>query len=462
MAIQYDEFQQQVIDLDLPRDTALRVVANAGAGKSTTMLGKVKKLIENGVDPDSIVVFSFSRQARLDLEDKWKNKPDFAGVSPPRITTIHSFGLMLSRKYLANTVMLIKSVEQLRVIKKFVVEALVEQGKELPTNAVLNSAMFAVQDLISFYKAHCIPLEKAEHGSGYPKQYRNSKPPFNFSLFISIFAKYDAYCKENNYYDFDDLVTQTYYDLKKNPEVLKRIRAKFRIFIVDESQDLNGANWRLIMTLGKHQKLISVGDPCQNIYLFRYAKPQNFSTKYFSKYFSNVQSLELPYNYRSPPEIVSLGNHVRRLAHDSLQAIAVKPVDKNPVHIYCETFAHIEGRQVVNIIQSLLQKYQLSDITVICRTTRFLTTVLEHRLISAKIPYRLLASNSRSFMETSAAQIYTNQLALLVNPKNMVAYTSLIPFMKGMGEYTMGLRGKETIGKTAQAYICLLYTSRRG
>lgn len=456
MTIQYDEFQQQVIDLELPPDMALRVVANAGAGKSTTMLGKVKRLIEDGMDPDSIVVFTFSRQARLDLEDKWKNKPDFAGINPPRITTIHSFGLMLSRKYLAKTVMLIKSVEQLRLIKKFIVEALVEQGKELPTNAVLTSAMFAVQDLISFYKAHCISLEKVRQCTGYPKKYKNARPAFRFKLFLAIFSKYAAYCKTNNYYDFDDLVSQTYLELKANHEALANVRRRFRMFIVDESQDLNDANWRLIMLLCKHQNLISVGDPCQNIYLFRYAKPQNFSVAYFSKYFSAVKSLELPYNYRSPPDIVGLGNHVRRLAQDSLQAIAVKPADKNPVHVYCETFAPIEGRQVVNIIQSLLQKYQLSDITVICRTTRFLTSVLEHRMIAAKIPYRLLASNSRSFMETSAAQIYTNQLALLVNPKNMVAYTSLIPFMKGMGEYTMGLRGKETIGKTAQTYIDLI------
>lgn len=449
-----DEYQQKVVDLDIPQDAALRVVANAGSGKSTTMLCKVKALIDQGVDPNAIVIFSFSRQARLDLQRKWTSYG--FSTKEPVISTLHSFGLYVLRHYLkVKEFSLVKPVEQMRLIRQ------VCPPLDVPTKN-LAGEYYSIQNMISYYKAHCIPVSDLDSDSDdYPRDFCGKTPSLDFDEFCSVYQDYENLLRESSYYDYDDLIAQPYYLLRQRLDVLAKIRQKHTIYVVDESQDLNVANWNFIMLLSSGLRLISVGDPCQNIYTFRYAKPEHFSRAYFKRFFSKVRTLELPYNYRSSKEIVELGNVVRQVGQDSLRALPVKESDSRSVRIYREAKASNEGQLVVRIIQELLTKYQMSDITVISRTTSFINMSLERHFIEAKIPYRILAARSRSFHETSAAQIYINLLALLVNPKNWVSFTSLIPFMQGMGEYKMGLKGQESMGKTAKTYIDLILKYKR-
>lgn len=444
-----DEYQQKVVNLTIPPDAALRVVANAGSGKSTTMLCKVQALIKQGVDPNQIVIFSFSRQARLDLQRKWSVWAD-PNQDMPVISTIHSFGLYVLRHYLkVKAFSLVKPVEQMRLIKQ-VCPPLPVPSKNLA------GEYYSIQNLISFYKAHCVPVDSIDPEGDYPLDFYGKTPTLEFKDFHKLYQDYENLMRESSYYDYDDLIAQPYYLLSKRLDVLAKIRQKHGIYVVDESQDLNVANWNFIMLLSSGLRLIAVGDPCQNIYTFRYAKPENFSRAYFKRFFSKVRTLELPYNYRSSKDIVEFGNIVRRLNRDELMALAVKSEDPFSVRIYKEAKASNEGQLVVKIVKELLTKYQLSDITVISRTTSFINMALERHFIEAKLPYRILAARSRSFHETSAAQIYTNLLALLVNPKNWVAFTSLVPFLQGMGEYRMGLKNQESMGKTAKTYIDLI------
>ena len=96
--MQLDKYQQRAVATKVSKNMALRIVANAGAGKSTTILCKVESMIKDGANPQSIVVISFSRKSRIDLQQKWKR--NHSKYDPPIISTIHSLGLLILRKYL--------------------------------------------------------------------------------------------------------------------------------------------------------------------------------------------------------------------------------------------------------------------------------------------------------------------------------------------------------------------------
>ena len=440
-----DKYQQKVVNAKLGKDTAIRVVANAGAGKSTTMLYKVQALIESGVKPDSIVVISFSRRSRLDLQKKWKKS--HSKFETPVISTIHSFGLLILRKFLKiNDFKLIRPNEQMRLIKH-----LLEEGKYKFDD--VKKEVYAILNEITFYKSTNVKVDKIheiEHA-------REISMSLSYDQFVEVYRAYEQHNDEHKYYDYDDLVFKTYHLLKDNPSILKQVRAKYQTYIVDESQDLNVINWDLTMLLSKGLSLVSVGDPCQNIYTFRYAKPEYFSTEYFEKFFGTVKNMHLPYNYRSIKEIVDLGNVIRELNEDELRAKTVKDSNKHSVKVYTEKKSNLEGYLAIKIIKQLLHHgYKLSDITVICRSTNFLNAVLERHLIESNLPYQILAGNNVSFHESNSVNIFMSMIALLVDPKNMVSFTTLIPYMNGMGDFKRVKGGMEVIGKNAEEYTNLI------
>lgn len=447
--MQLDKYQRKVVTKPIELDSALRVVANAGAGKSTTMLHKAVALnTEQGIPVSSIVMVSFSRKSREDLERKWKK---ISKDAPPVISTIHSLGLLILRKFLKEKVTLIKPYEQQRLVKHCIEEQATVKDIKVETFAVMNA--------LSYYKSLNIDL-KDSNKHALPKEVRVTLTPAELYQVVKAYA---IHLRDNNQFDFDDLIYKTYRLLKASPEILAKVRKKFQVYIVDEAQDLNKANWDLIFLLSNHLRLIAVGDPCQNIYLFRYAQPSIFSEEAFGKHFAATSSTELPNNYRSTKEIVAFGNLVRKHSGDELRAIPKGKSDPNSLKIYVEEKAHLEGKQAVKIIQYLLRHgYKLSDITIISRSSNFLKTVVEKDVISANLPYKILAGmNAVNFHDTNSAVIFMAMIALLVNPNNMMAFTTLVPYMNGMGEFTRQRGGFEKVGKNAAMYMKLMLKHNR-
>jgi DNA helicase-2/ATP-dependent DNA helicase PcrA len=407
-------------------------------------------MIANGDKPQEIVAISFSRKSRLDLQQKWKR--NHSKYDPPIISTIHSLGLLILRKYLKQTdFKLIRPNEQMRLIK-FLLE---ESGAKVED---MKKELFAVLNEITFYKSNNVDIETIEE----LEHAREISLSISYDQFVDIFKAYEKHNEEQRYYDYDDLVYKTYRLLKANPDVLKKVRSKMTKYFVDESQDLNVMNWELVMMLCEGLTLVSVGDLCQNIYTFRYAKPEYFSVEYFEQFFSKVKNIQLPFNYRSTEDIVKLGNIIRAMNEDELQAKPVKGPDKHSIKVYTEKSSNSEGVLAIRIISQLLDHgYKPSDITVICRSTNFINTVLERHLIEKNFPYQILAGNNVSFHESNAVNIFMSMIGVLADPKNMVAFTTLIPYMNGMGEFKRLKGGFESVGKNAQEYIKLILKLRR-
>ena len=438
-----DKYQQAVVFKNIEEDSALRVVANAGAGKSTTMLYKAQQLALHQKS-SSIVMVSFSRKSREDLANKWKK---ISKDAPPLISTLHSFGLIIIRQYLKLNFNLAKPYEQQRIVKHILEECKFDYDPAINIKAEI----FKVLGAISFYKSKNID-EKDLKSIG--KQDTNLKT----KDLLFVLQKYSQHLRDNNLYDFDDLIYRTYRELLSNPDILAKVRKKFRTFIVDEAQDLNRANWDLIFLLSKGQRLIAVGDPCQNIYLFRYAEPTLFGEKEFLKYFSNTATLQLPNNYRSTKEIVDFGNLIREYNKDELTAIPKIASNPSSLKIYTESSAHLEGKTTIKIVNQLVAHgYKLSDIVVISRSSNFLKHIIEKDCITANLPYKILAGqNAQNFHDTNSAVMIMAMISLLINPNNMVAYTTLIPFMNGMGEFTRQKGGFEKLGKNGELYTKLI------
>lgn len=444
-----DSYQKKVVKKDLPLGTALRVVANAGAGKSTTMLHKANYLATVGGEKiSSIVMVSFSRKSREDLESKWKKT---FGTNQPQIATLHSFGLQLLRKYLKVNVTLIKPYEQQRLLK-----TILQENCVTPQN--LKAELFKLINIISFYKAKNIDRDKILK-IPYPKEL---KVEMDKSTLKRVIFSYIDYLDKEYLFDFDDLIYKTFRLLKDNPDALARVRKKYKTYIVDEAQDLNEMNWQLIFLLCSNLRLIAVGDPCQNIYMFRYAEPEKFSLEEFLKHFQDAIELQLPNNYRSEPDIVSFGNIIRKHCEDPLVAIPQKEstVSKS-VFFYRTKHSPAEGQQVVKVVQAFLKLgYKLSDIVIISRSSNFLKTIIEKEVIKENWEYEILAGNAVSLHESSSAMIIMAMVSLICNPKNYVAYTSIVPYMHGMGGLVKQRGGFEKMGKNAELYTTKILTGK--
>lgn len=479
-----DEYQRKVVRAKLHEGMALRVVANAGAGKSTTVLYKVERLIKQGANPSSIVVISFSRKSRQDLVNKWKRS--HSRYEQPFISTIHSLGLFILRRYLKKKdFKLMKPHEQMRVLKGLI-ESCGGNYKDI------KSELFGVMNEISYYKAENLSCEEVssakfkkakekDKGKGkgtktkeqgdevereaeieFGGQVREYKMTLGHQYFARVYTQYEQFKKDNGYFDFDDLVTRTHELLLADSAVLSRVRKKFNTYFVDESQDLNKANWDLVTLLSAGKRLVTVGDPCQNIYRFRHARPEFFSEDYLKLHFGRVRSLHLPYNYRSTKEIVELGNIIRSQADDELEAIPVGKSNKHSVKVYDVRLTAGEGALVYRLVTALLEAgYKRSDITVISRSTNFLNTVVEKTLIENNVPYQILAGNNTNFHDSNSINLMFGMIGVLANPNNLVAYTSIIPFLNGMGEFKRLRGGFERMGKTAEKYINLILKLKR-
>ena len=391
---------------------------------------------------------SFSRQSKADLEKKWKKS--FSSETPV-ISTLHAFGLFILKKYLKQKVSLIKPYEQQRIIKNLIEESVNPDD--------LKVEMFRVMNIISFYKSKNIEYDNIGK-LPYPEEL---KTKMKEATTIKKVKAYFDYLSEQSLYDFDDLIYKSYRLLLENPTALAKVRKKYSTFIVDEAQDLNAMNWALIFLLCGGQRLIAVGDPCQNIYMFRYAEPDKFSVEEFEKHFEKVIDRHLPNNYRSTPDIVNFGNIIRDHCGNDLVAIPkVKDPEKKSIYFYRTKHSSSEGAQIVKVINAFLKiGYKLSDFVVISRSSNFLKTVVEKEVIKENMPYEIMAGNAVSFHESAGAMMYMAMISLMLNPSNMAALTSIVPFMHGMGGMTKQKSGYEKMGKNAALYTKLILTCRR-
>ena len=264
------------------------LISCPGSGKTTTMIRRVKAMIDHGIDASTILMVTFTDKAATEMKERFvKNY----GQCRTTFCTIHSlcFHILKSQN---QSIHIVSAEEQYRL--------LMESMRQLKI-----SAQIAIKDIvsdISAYKNSLTPL--------------NSFRPANIRHheFCKIYNNYESKKQTSNLYDFDDLLCTCLELLTVNSDILKRYQEKYRYIICDEYQDTNPVQKEILyLLLGKDGNICVVGDDDQSIYGFRGSNPRIMMD--FHKDYPNVHQIPMSTNYRSQPQIIEAAN--RLISHNT-------------------------------------------------------------------------------------------------------------------------------------------------
>lgn len=370
------------------------IAAGAGSGKTKTLTARLARLIEKGAKPENIIAITFTNKAANEMRErvaKTSNlKPTIYNL--PFIGTFHSFcaRLLKNEAPLVNrtpTFTIYDADDSLSLIKK-------------------------IMKALDISKDNINPLSLQNH-IGQIKNEMLSPEDFD-RITKKVFEKYEASLSENNAFDFDDLIGKVVWLFENHPQVLDKYHKKIEYVLVDEYQDINAAQYRLIRLLaGEHQNLSVVGDDQQAIYSFRGADFRNFLN--FQKDWPKAKIVKLEQNYRSSGTIITAASAV--IKNNKLQTPKTLWTENKEGELI-KVIRAPDPEEEAAIVGSQIAQIREGSTAVIYRTNAQ-SRAIEQALIAANIPYKVFGG--LKFYERKEIKDLVAGLRLAHNPQDSVS-----------------------------------------
>ncbi|MFR9018640.1 MAG: ATP-dependent helicase [Fusobacterium sp.] len=353
----------------------LLILAGAGSGKTRTITYRIAYMIQElGISPYSILAVTFTNKAAKEMRERVEN---LIGEDGKRamISTFHSFGLRLLRVYSKivgyDSNFTIYDTDDQKKVVKGIMKQLVIKNKDLTEGKIVLRISKLKEDGIS-------PEE-------YEKDHR-FEPDVN--IIYEVYKRYNQTLKENNGMDFSDILTNTY-KLLENGEVLEKLQEKFKYIMVDEYQDTNNIQYKIINKIAaKYRNICVVGDENQSIYGFRGADIRNILD--FEKDYPDAVVIKLEENYRSTKIILDAANEVIKNNKTSKdKKLWTKKVSGDKIILKpCS-----DGRDEVNfVIEEIVEMRKdgrrYNDFTILYRTNAQ-SRLFEEGFLRYNIPYKV-------------------------------------------------------------------------
>ena len=349
----------------------LLILAGPGSGKTWTVVHSIAYAIENGVQPDRILAFSFTGKACSELR---KGVKEFKFISEEKanlvqISTFHSFcrkvlrdDIEKLRKGYTRNFKELKPKEQMQVVSDQISEVRVQinitlfQHREfLKTKDIL--------DFITRCKLQFIPPSVANEHMPHSEM-----PPEISRAYVEIYERYEQVLEANGWIDYANQLRLANELLRDVSEVKKEWQEKFELIFVDEYQDTDPVQYQIIETLAeKHQNLRVVGDDDQGIYSFRGANIQNILN--FENDYSNAKPITLGQNYRSTQRIVDASRALVEFnPHRREKKLFTQhSAGKNIIHLHCKSAEEEVGTITSFIIGAIRCGWSSKDFAILCR-----------------------------------------------------------------------------------------------
>jgi superfamily I DNA/RNA helicase len=436
--------QRQAVEMT---EGPVLILAGAGTGKTRVITSRVARLIAKGVSPANILAVTFTNKAAREMQERASQligrtvKDPKTGEKPPRpvICTFHSLCVRILRQhierlgYKRNFVIYSES-EQLSAIKK-ILSHISDKAQKVDAGAVLS--------LLSRYR----------NGGARSAAFTD---PNTAALAQHVQTRYQSALRACNAVDFDDLILLTLQLFADHEEVLQQCRDKYKYVMVDEYQDTNAAQFKVIHQLTcLHKNLCVVGDDDQSIYGWRGAEVANLLE--LEKYFPSVKIIKLEQNYRSTTTILTAANAViknnarRREKHLWSQK-------GQGTKITLHTFAdeEEEARRTAEQIEyaRLAHRIPWQDQAILFRTN-IQSRPLETALRQAAIRYHLIGG--QSYFDRREIKDFLAYLKTLVNPEDDVSLLRIanVP-PRGLSDVTM-----ERLLAASHERNCAVYTAMK-
>lgn len=396
-----DRQQQAVTTVDGP----VMVMAGAGSGKTKVLTHRIAYILqEKYISPYSILAVTFTNKAANEMKKRISNLINLDTKSM-WISTFHSFCARFLRIEIESIespynryFTIIDEEDSLKIVKNIMKEIDFDSYKPKDVHALISKSKNVTQFEI--------------------------KDPYFKEVFLKIKYAYQEYLEDNNLMDFDDLIIQTINVLKTNIQVLEYYQDKFQYILVDEFQDTNELQYKLMFMLSaRHHNIFVVGDDFQSIYSFRGAKIENINR--FRKDFLEHQLILLERNYRSTSEILNMANDV--IEHNPNQIKKVMFTENNsgqlPIVYELESEKH-EAEFVVGKIKEYYEQGDKYSDTAIMYRSNSISRNFEDVLLKHHIPYRIYGG--LSFFARKEIKDMIAYIRVIMNSKDDFSFTRII------------------------------------
>jgi len=427
----FDNLNEAQAEATKQIDGSILILAGAGSGKTKTITSRIAYLIKNGIPPSSILTLTFTNKAASEMRQRAMSLLDEHISYMPLMCTFHKFGLLFLKFHMqelgrSNSFVIIDTDDKKRILKSF--------------DTDLTIAMVAAE--ISRFKNNLLTPEEAMSTAEMP----------NFKKIAKLYQKYEAYLLQNNLVDFDDLLALPYKILDKNKTLCDETSQKYNYILVDEYQDTNDLQFKLLQKLtSKHNNLCVVGDDDQSIYGWRGANIRNILD--FKDNFKDTTVVKLTKNYRSTNKILNAANelieHNRNRLGKELKGTLEDGEDIRALHHDDETQeARIISKNIKELIDSGTDP---RDIAVLYRINA-LSRSIEDGLNRAGIPYKMVGG--LKFYERAEIKDLICYLRIIANPNDDFSIKRVINKPKrGLGKATI-----DKILKASDDKRCSVFT----
>ncbi len=382
----YDSLNPQQLQAVRHNKGPLLLLAGAGSGKTRVLTHRIAYLIEeHGVNPWNILAITFTNKAAREMRERVDNIVGY-GSENIWVSTFHSTCVRILRRHIERLgyekSFTIYDTDDQKSLMKDVIKYLDYDPKVFKEKTILAAISNAKNELIG--------PDRFERESG--RDYTSKKV-------AAAYAEYQKRLRSNNACDFDDLIMLTCHLFSECPDVLKQYQNRFKYIMVDEYQDTNTAQFRLISHLATtinengetEHNICVVGDDDQSIYKFRGANIENILS--FEKRFDNTQVIKLEQNYRSTKNILNAANEViRNNSERKDKSLWTANEEGSPVHFtQFETGFDEASRIVSDINKRLKEGASRKDFAILYRTNAQ-SRIFEEKLVALNIPYKIVGS----------------------------------------------------------------------
>lgn len=395
------------------------VLAAAGTGKTRTLTHRVAWLVEQGEDPSRILLLTFTNRAAREMMERAQALVGARAGSLWSGTFHHICHRILRRHArevgFTTSFTILDREDSLSLVKKAMKGF--DLPKDFPKKEVVAGLVGRAQNLqLSF--------EEVVKGSAIEE--------LHHALLLEIMSVYTASKHEQNAMDFDDLLTMTLQLFQEHPEVLQVYAERFRHVLVDEFQDTNLVQAKLVDLLASHHKnLMAVGDDFQCIYSWRGANFRNIMD--FPQRWPGCQIVKLERNYRSLPPVLRLANACIAGNRDQFEKtlLPTRSGGRLPLIAYLHD-AQEQAQLVLRQIQRAFQSgYRAQDIAILYRS-HFHVMELEMALRRQQIPYDL--TSGQGIFESVHAKDVVAYLKVASGHADALSFTRVMGLLPGVGE----------------------------
>ena len=398
------------------------IFAGAGSGKTRVLTHRIAYLLnEKKVFPDRILAVTFTNKAAGEMKSRLERMVG-ATARDLWVGTFHSMCVRMLRRDgkkigIANNFAIMDDTDQRQIVRDILHDLDLDERQVLPGAALSE-------------------ISKAKNNLWSPDQYEEKNASFIGERYATVYREYERRLRESNGLDFDDLITRTIALLEQDDETRVRYQSKFRYVLVDEYQDVNFAQYRLVALLAdEHKNITVVGDDDQSIYSWRGSDYRMILR--FEEDFPGAKVFTLEENYRSTSTILTAANElVENNPNRAKKQLFTKRAEGEPITAFQAESERAEVRYVMEKIKEHVREGSAYRDFLVLYRTNAQSRYFEEGFLADGIPYRVIGGVG--FYARTEIKDMLSYLRYIVNPSDAVAFRRIVNVpRRSIGQQTL-------------------------